>query len=102
MTPPGFRSQGGITEPCPSNSFRELWLPTFQAGDCSSCGEGVKLDMTERIQVHHLNGTTSWLAVGTTSEDCCEFWQQCCYQQGARGSCRAGWDSRRGVVVYRY
>lgn len=90
-----------MTEPCPPNSFRELWLPPFQAGDCSSCGNGVSLDMTVRITVFHFNGTTSLMPVGTTSEDCCE-----CLGEGAAGlgggggGCRAWVGGRTVAAVY--
>jgi len=74
VTPPGFKTSGGVTEQCPPGFFRADWLQPALATECHACGEGVKLDPSERLTVYDSRtGEASQLAVGTTDEDCCKW-----------------------------
>lgn len=74
VTPPGFYTSGGVTQPCPDHSFRSDWLPFQQAGACTACGSGVQGDKSDRLTVYNLTtGATSLLPIMTSASDCCEW-----------------------------
>lgn len=73
VTPPGYYTANGRTQPCPDASFREGWLPAAEAGSCTSCGVNVLADKTDRVTVYDIvTGNPQELAVTTSAQDCCE------------------------------
>jgi len=74
VTPPGYFTAGGTTQPCPAGWFRADWKPATEASNCTRCGVGVLADKTDRVTAYILaNGTAVEVAVTTSTDDCCEY-----------------------------
>jgi len=73
VTPPGYFTANGTTQPCPAGSYRPDWKVAAEAGSCTACGVGVLADKTDRITAYNMvDGSAVELAVTTTADDCCE------------------------------
>lgn len=72
VTPPGFYTSDGMTQPCPEGAFRADWVPREQAPACTPCGVGLKADKTGRITQILPDGTEVLLAITLSADDCCE------------------------------
>ena len=83
VTPPGYYTSNGTTQPCPDGSFRADWKPAAEASSCTLCGVGVLADKTDRVTKYNLvSGVPQEIPVTTSSDDCCECilgwtWAQC-------------------------
>jgi hypothetical protein len=77
VTPPGYYTVEGVTLPCPDHTYREGWVPAAQAGNCTSCGEGVLADKTDRLVQYFSNNSDVLLSVTSSPQDCCKLPPPC-------------------------
>lgn len=73
VTPPGYYTVEGVTLPCHDHTYREGWVPAAQAGNCTSCGEGVLAEKTDRLVQYFSNNSDVLLPVTSSAQDCCEL-----------------------------